>query len=112
MTKVQHLCRGCQLELHHKISADAGKSPTLARRDAPLATGVTNISPVNPLRDREINYRLIIYSHSSTQPENLVKLGHDPVDIQIFVLAEIVKTNEKNETEAEHIARRLLSAAG
>ena len=91
MTKVQHLCRGCQLELHHKISADAGKSPTLARRAAPLATGVTNISPVNPFRDREINYRLIIYSHSSTQPENLVKLGHDPIDIQIFVLAEIVK---------------------
>ena len=49
----------------------------------------------------------------STQPENLVKLGHDPVDIQIFVLAEIVKKQmKKNETHAEHIARRLLSAAG
>jgi len=56
---------------------------------------------------------VIIYSHRSTQPENLVKLGHDPVDIQIFVLAEIVeKQMKKNETEAEHIARRLLSAAG
>jgi len=42
---------------------------------------------------------VIIYSHRSTQPENLVKLGHDPVDIQIFVLAEIVEKQMKKKTK-------------
>jgi len=48
------------------------------------------------------------YSHSSTNSENFVKLGHDPVDIELFVLTGIVKNKfKKNETEAEHIARRV-----
>jgi len=42
-----NLTHGCQLELHQKLSTDAGQSPMLARPAAPLATGVTNISSVN-----------------------------------------------------------------
>jgi len=45
-----------------------------------------------PVRDRKTNFRLIIY------PENLAKIG--PVDFEIIVLTEIVKT--KQETATEH----------
>jgi len=41
-----------------------------------------------------------MHSHSSTNCENLAKMG--PVDVEIVGLTGIVK----KETEAEHIARR------
>ena len=42
---------------------------------------------------RKTNFRLIIYSHSSINPENLAKVG--PVDFEIIGLTGIV-INEKN----------------
>jgi len=50
-----------------------------------------------PLGDRETNFRSIIYSHSSTNPENLAKIGL--ADFKIAGLAEIVK----EETAAKHV---------
>jgi len=47
----------------------------------------------SPLRDGKTNFRLIIYSHSSINPENLAKVG--PVDFEIIGLTGIV-INEKN----------------
>jgi len=46
---------------------------------------------------KKTNFRLIIYSHSSTNPENLAKIG--PADFKIAGLAEIVK----KETAAKHV---------
>jgi len=54
------------------------------------------------MRDRKkLNFRSIIHSHSSTNPKNLAKIG--PVDFEIIGLTVIVK---KQETKAEHIARK------
>jgi len=41
------------------------------------------------LRDRKTNFTLIIYSHSSTNPENLAEVG--PVNFQIIGLMGIVQ---------------------
>ena len=47
------------------------------------------------------NFRSFIYSHSSTKPENSVKIGS--VDVETIGLAEIVRTKKnKQETQAEH----------
>jgi len=42
-----------------------------------------------PLRDRKADCRAFIYSHSSTNPANLVKIG--PADVETIGLREIVK---------------------
>jgi len=42
-----------------------------------------------PLRDRKTNFRLIIHSQSSTNPETVVKIR--PADFEIIGLTEIVK---------------------
>ena len=47
------------------------------------------------LIDRETNTRLNIYSHMSTNPENLVKIGL--VGSEITVLQAIVKIEDKKE---------------
>jgi len=39
--------------------------------------------------DRKTNFRLVIDSHSSTNRENLAKIG--PVDYEIIGVAEIIK---------------------
>jgi len=39
------------------------------------------------------NFRSFIYSHSSTKPENSVKIGS--VDVETIGLAEIVRTKKK-----------------
>jgi len=46
-----------------------------------------------PLRDPTANFRLIIYSHSSANPENLAKIGR--VDVEIIGLKEIVKNKKR-----------------
>ena len=46
-----------------------------------------------PLRDRKTNFRLVIYSHSSTNPENLAKIGL--VVVEIIGLTRIVKNIDK-----------------
>jgi len=46
----------------------------------------------NPSKDRKTNFTLIIYSHGSTNPEKLAKIG--PVDFEIIGLTEIVKTKQ------------------
>jgi len=72
----------------------------LTQSAASLATGVKNISSVDetsknwlpwqrPSRDQKTIFRLIIYSHSSTNPENLAKIGR--VDFQITGPTGIVK---------------------
>jgi len=82
----------------------------LARPAAPLATSVQRISSVDKtnkmrnsvnetnknwlpwqryLRDRNTNFRLIVYSHGSTNRENLAKIG--VVDVEIIGLKEIFK---------------------
>jgi len=43
----------------------------------------------NVLGDQNTHVRLIIYIHSSTNPENLAKIG--PVDVEIIGLTEIIK---------------------
>jgi len=48
------------------------------------------------LKDRKTNYRLIVYSHSSTNTANLAKI--DAVDGEIIGLTEILE----RETEVEH----------
>jgi len=50
---------------------------------------------------KKTDFRWLIYSHSSTNRENLEKIGR--VDFEITGLTEIVK-NKK--TAAEHTARR------
>jgi len=47
-----------------------------------------------PLRYRKTNFRLIIYSHRSINPENLAEIG--TVDFEISGLTEIVK-NKKHQ---------------
>ena len=83
----------------------------LARPAAPLATGVTN----NQFCDLKNGWHgnvpwgieTIIIDWSSTAIfENLVKLGHGPVDIEICVLTGIVKNKWNNETEAEAFCSR------
>jgi len=44
-------------------------------------------------RIEKLAARLIIYSHSSTNPENLAKIG--PIDVQIIGLTVIVKKKYK-----------------
>jgi len=50
-----------------------------------------------PFRNRETNFCSIIYSVSSTDPENSAKIG--PVDF------EVCQESLKKETEAKHTAR-------
>jgi len=96
------------LELHQKNISRCGAEPNVSppgcatshwRDEYQFCELKKWLTWHRPLRDREINYRLIIYSHRSTQRENLVKLDHDPVDIQIFVLAEIVEKQMKKKTK-------------
>jgi len=91
---------------HNKSKPDAGQSPTLARPAAPLAACVQRISFVDKTtkihilyicmnitnknwlprqcfsRDQKTNFKFIIYSHSSSNPENLAKIGW--VDFEII----------------------------
>jgi len=86
---------------------DARLSPTLACPAVPLAACVqlhpsTKINKIllplqRPLRDRKTNSRL--YCHSSTNPENPVKIGLE--DSEITGLTE----NEYKNAETEHTAR-------
>jgi len=46
-----------------------------------------------PLMDRKTNFRLIIYSRSSTNRDNLAKIG--PANCQINGLTEIVKSKKQ-----------------
>jgi len=74
-----------------KTKLDAGHSPTLARPAAPLADCVqrhpcikTNkmwLPRQRPLMDPKNNFRLTIYSRSSTNPANLAKIS--PADCQM-----------------------------
>jgi len=41
------------------------------------------------MRDQKTNFRSFIYSHSSTNPAHLVKIG--PVDLEIIVPTKIIK---------------------
>jgi len=81
---------------------DAGQSPTLARPAAPLAAcvrrhpctkptkfGCYGNAPWGSLSDRKTNFRLVIYSCSSTNPANLAKIG--PVGAEIIGLTRIHK---------------------
>jgi len=43
--------------------------------------------------DRKTNFRSFIYSKSSTDPANLVKIG--PIDVEIIGLTKIVKNEKK-----------------
>ena len=74
----------CDVELHSniKINPPGGR----AKPAVPLAACVQRISSVDkanknwlpsqrPLRNQKTNFRLIIYSHSSTNPENLAKIS-------------------------------------
>jgi len=48
------------------------------------------------------NFRLIMYSHSSTKSENFAKIG--PVDVEIICLSGIVKNKEINYKQQQNIA--------
>ena len=86
-----------------QLKLDAGQSPTLARPDAPLATGVTKISSVDKnnkkrlpwlrrLRNRKTNFISIIHSLNFAkfyQPWKLAEIGH--VNFVIIGLTGIVK---------------------
>ena len=49
------------------------------------------------MKDRKkTNFRLIIYSHSSTNPENLAKIGPVILEIIGLILIGIVKNKERN----------------
>ena len=50
------------------------------------------------MRDQKHIFRLIVYSYSSANRENLAKIG--PVDVEIIGLKEVFK----KETKAEHIS--------
>jgi len=50
-----------------------------------------------PLSERETNTKLNIYSHMTTNPENLVKVGL--VDSEISLLQAIVKKDDGDEKE-------------
>jgi len=59
-----------------------------------------------PLRDRKkTNFRLIIYSHSSTNPENFAKIGSVDVEIGLTKIA-------KNKKNQQNIARVCSSRVG
>jgi len=45
---------------------------------------------------KKTNFRLIIYSHSSTNPENLAKIGPVILEIIGLILIGIVKNKERN----------------
>jgi len=62
-------------------------SPELSSMDKTKPTKI-GCRGKRPLRDRRINFRLFIYSHSSTNPVNFAKIG--PVDFEIIGLTEIV----------------------
>jgi len=47
------------------------------------------VMATSPEKAKKNNFRLIIYSRSSTNPENLATVG--PVDFEIIGLIEIVK---------------------
>ena len=96
---------------------DAGQYPTLARPAAPLAACVQRhpCTKTNKiwlprqclLRDQKTNFRLIIHSHSSANPENLAKIG--PVDFEIIGRQESLK----NKKQKQNIwPAGLLSSAG
>ena len=58
-----------------------------------------------PLSDRKIDQQIIKPSHTSTNPQNLLKIG--PADSEITCLEfEPLKTNKREKSEAQHIARR------
>ena len=46
------------------------------------------------------NFRSFIYSHSSTKPENSVKIG--AVDVETIGLAEIVRTKKTNKKHRQN----------
>ena len=85
---------------HHRHSAlktiklDAGQSPALARPAVPLTTGMTKISSVDkPTKIgcydnvsrviKKTHFRVVLYSHSSTNSENLANIG--PVGFEQLV---------------------------
>jgi len=95
------------------------QSPTLARPAAPPAACVQRHQCIKtdkmwlpwqrPLMDRKIYFRLIIYSRSSTDPENLATIG--PVDFEIIGLMGITKKVNKK-TKAEHSPRACFQRSG
>jgi len=55
-----------------------------------------------PVRDRETNFLLIMYSRTSTNPQNLAKI--DLVDFEIIGLTEVVKNKYKiNKKQKQNI---------
>ena len=58
-------------------------------------------------RDQNTNLRSFIYSHTSTNPENLVKIG--PVDVKISDLTEIAE-KEINNKQRQNIKPPLVAA--
>jgi len=107
-----------------QFKPDAARSPTPARPATPLAacvrrisctftvcqrhlpnvTGTNCVDKANkkwlpwqrPVRDLKFNLLLIIYSHSSTNPVNLAKIG--PVDVEIIGLQGIFKIRNSSRT--------------
>ena len=91
------------------------QSRTLARPAAPLATGVMKISSVDKTIKKTVRHRnglwwietlfsAIFAAIILQSQKSLAKIG--PVDCQITGLTWIVKEINKQEKEAEHIARR------
>jgi len=70
------------------VKLDAGKSPTIAHPAAPLAACDRNqqklVVMTTSLEGSKAHFRLIMYSHSSTNPKNLAK--SDPVDFEIIMV--------------------------
>jgi len=57
-----------------------------------------------PLTDRKTTVRLIVYSLSSTNPDNVTKIG--PVDFEIIGLTEVVTNKDETEAERTGLVRR------
>jgi len=79
----------------------------------PLATCIQKVSPdgkkqqnrllwQHPLRDQETNFRLIICSHSSANPEKLANISL--VNFEITGLTEIVKKQISNRRKKYSLA--------
>jgi len=80
----------CKLIIIVIIKLDAGQRPTLARPAAPLAAWVwqqQKLVAVATFFGSKTDFRLTVYSHSSTNPENLAKIGL--VNFEIIGLAGI-----------------------
>ena len=97
---VRHALALCAVTTVYSSQLDARPSPTLARLAPPLATRVRKISFLDktnnnwlsrqrPLRDLKTNFASIIYSRSSTNPEQLAEI--DSVDLEIIDLTGIAK---------------------